>query len=281
MLKNYNAPNASVNITLIDVGEEDNAVINATPPTQRFHYIIHYVIAGNGIFKSSNQEHHKLMPGNAFAIYKHDTVYYESDHDAPLHYYWIGFNGYDSERLLQYLGFSKTNQVIRLKNQATIKEAFAKLLSSSSNNDTYATFSNFFECLKIIREANYEETPPVLMLDSLLSSAIAYMETNIYKRITIEDLVHELNVDRTAFSKKFKAKFNVPPHKYFLKLKLSKAALLLESSEYNIGQISELLGFTDNYIFSKTFKKHYGISPYTYRKLRRNKKSKKRLNFNE
>ncbi len=274
MLKNYSATNLSVDITVMDIGEEDNAVINAMPPTQRFHYIVHYIIDGKGIFKSSNQESHKLSAGDAFAIYKHDTVYYESDHNAPLHYYWIGFNGRDSEQVLQYLGFSKTKQVINLKNSSLVKEAFARLLSSAADKDIYATFSHFFECIKIIREANRNEAPPILVLDTMLSDAVAYMEANIYKQLTIENIVQHLNVDRNSFSKKFKAKFNIPPHKYFLKLKLAKAESLLEASEYNINQISEILGFTDNYIFSKTFKKYYGMSPYTYRKLRQKKKLK-------
>ncbi len=273
MIKHHNNSGLSVEITLIDVGEEENAVINPIPPNQRFHYIVHYIVKGKGIFKSSTQETYKLSAGDAFAIYKNDTVYYESDHNNPLHYYWVGFNGSDSEKIMQYLGFSKTRQVVPLKNFTLIKTAFDNLLYSNANKDAYNTLANFFECLKVIRQSNYTTPASVLVSDTLLSSAISYMETNLDKNILVEDVAKYLKVDRSSFAKKFKAKFNIPPHRYLLKLKLSKAEMLLEMSEYNISEISELLGFTDTYIFSKIFKKHYGISPNAYRKLRNFKKA--------
>ena len=278
MIKHYNNLDLSIKITLIDVGEEENAVINPAPPHQRFHYIVHYAVKGKGIFKSSAQETYKISAGDAFAIYKNDTVYYQSDHNNPLHYYWIGFNGADSEKIMRYLGFSKSKPVIQLKNFDMIKDAFNNLLCFNANKDSYNTLSNFFYCLKIIRQSNHTVPASTPVSDTLLSSAISYMETNLDKNLLIEDIAKHLNVDRSTFTKKFKATFNIPPHKYLLKLKLSKAEMLLEMSEYNISEISEQLGFTDNYIFSKIFKKHYGISPNAYRKLRKSKKASRSRN---
>ena len=278
MIKYHNNLGLSFEITLIDVGEEENAAINPVPPNQRFHYIVHYTVKGKGIFKSSTQETCKLSAGDAFAIYKNDTVYYQSDHNNPLHYYWIGFNGADSEKVMQYLGFSKNRQVIQLKNFDMIKDAFNNLMYSNANKDAYNTLSNFFYCLKIIRQSNHTVPASTPVSDTLLSSAISYMETNLDKNLSIEDIAKHLNVGRSSFAKKFKATFNIPPHKYLLKLKLSKAEMLLEMSEYNISEISEQRGFTDNYIFSKIFKKHYGISPNAYRKLRKSKKASRSRN---
>ncbi len=275
MIKGHSLANLSVDITITDIGEEDNAVINAKPPNQRFHYIIHFVVKGKGIFKSSAPETYKLSAGDAFAIYKHDTVYYESDHNNPMHYFWVGFNGSDSEKIMQYLGFSKARQVISLKNFNMVRTAFDNLLYSCSNEDAYNTFANFFECLKVIRQSNYSSEPSILVSDSILSSAISYMETNIDKNLLVEDIAKQLNMDRSSFSKKFKATFNISPHKYFLQLKLAKAEVLLSMSEFNISEIGEMLGFTDNYIFSKIFKKHYKMSPNAFRKMHQITKSKR------
>ena len=274
MIKNYNIVNLSTEISIIDIGEEENAVINAPPPTQRFHYILHYVLKGKGIYKTSSQDTYKLSAGDAFVIHKNDTVYYESNHNDPLHYFWIGFDGKDSEKILQYLGFSKVRMAIPLKNYKLIKSAFSKLICSYLNKDIYKMFANFFECLSVIRQANPTSQTDTTITDSLLSSSILYMENNLDKNLMIEDVARHLNVSRNSFSKKFKATFNTSPHKYFLSLKLSKAATLLESSEKNINEISDSLGFTDNYVFSKIFKKHFGVSPTTYRKMRQTKKDK-------
>ena len=282
MIKNYNIVNLSTEISIIDIGEEENASLNPPPPTQRFHYILHYILKGKGVYKTSSQNTYKLSAGDAFVVYKNDTVYYESNHNDPLHYFWIGFDGKDSEKILQYLGFSKARMSIPLKNYKSIKFAFSNLIYSYLNNDRYKTFASFFECLSIIKQANPISNTNEIITDSILSSSIVYMENNLDKNLMIEDIARHLNISRTSFSKKFKEKFNTSPHKYFLSLKLSKAATLLEASEKNINEISDLLGFTDNYIFSKIFKKHFGFSPTTYRKIHQTKKDKlNKRKFNE
>ncbi len=274
MVKHYVNMNSSINLTIIDVGEEENAATNAQPPSQRFHYILHYIIKGKGLFKSSTQETYKLSAGNVFVVYKQDTVYYESEHNHPLHYYWVGFDGSDSEKILHQLGFSHSNQVVTLNNHSSVRDAFHKLLYSYTEKDQFGNLSRFFNCLNVLKERRYGTTPtPVQNSDELLDAAIRYMENNLNKNVTIEDISNELHIDRSTFSKKFKTKFNTPPHEYFLRMKLTKAETLLEMSDYTISQISDTLGFTDNYIFSKIFKKYYGVSPNAYRKSRLAKKS--------
>ena len=51
-----------------------------------------------------------------------------------------------------------------------------------------------------------------------------------------------------------------------------KAIELLNSSEANITQISELVGFNSSSYFSETFKKFYNITPLEYKYQNSNKK---------
>lgn len=50
-------------------------------------------------------------------------------------------------------------------------------------------------------------------------------------------------------------------HQYII----SESKILLTSSNKNISQIASLLGFNDQYYFSRFFKKHTGLNPSTYK----------------
>ena len=49
-----------------------------------------------------------------------------------------------------------------------------------------------------------------------------------------------------------------------------KATLLLKNTKMPIGEVANKVGYSDSLLFSKTFSKHFSISPLSYRN---NKKS--------
>ena len=51
-----------------------------------------------------------------------------------------------------------------------------------------------------------------------------------------------------------------------LSLRMVNAQSLLENTEYNIGEIAEIVGYDNPLYFSRVFKKEYGVSPAQYRK---------------
>lgn len=101
--------------------------------------------------------------------------------------------------------------------------------------------------------------------------AIKYMKEHICERLEISDVCRALHYNKSYVFKQFKRTTNSSVMSYFMKLKIEKAKELLRESAMSISQISAFLSFdTPNY-FSKTFKKHTGYTPSTYRKLRRGK----------
>jgi len=49
---------------------------------------------------------------------------------------------------------------------------------------------------------------------------------------------------------------------------MANAQSLLESTEYNISEIAEAVGYDNPLYFSRLFHKHIGVSPTVYRKAR-------------
>lgn len=58
------------------------------------------------------------------------------------------------------------------------------------------------------------------------------------------------------------------PAQYVLSLRMVNAQSLLEHTNYNVKEISEIVGYDNPLYFSRVFKKEIGQSPAQYRKLR-------------
>jgi|GEM_PF-618848 len=61
-----------------------------------------------------------------------------------------------------------------------------------------------------------------------------------------------------------------PPTYILNQLSLYEARIKLSDNFLSIAQVAEDLGFTDQYVFSKFFKKHMGVSPLKFRKQAQN-----------
>ena len=63
----------------------------------------------------------------------------------------------------------------------------------------------------------------------------------------------------------FNKNFGMSPHNYVNKVRLEKAALLLEYEKMSIAQTAQAVGIEDEAYFSKLFKSYYELSPNSYR----------------
>ena len=53
---------------------------------------------------------------------------------------------------------------------------------------------------------------------------------------------------------------------YILAIRINNAVSLLESTDYNVTEISTIIGYDNPLYFSRIFKKQKGVSPSDYRK---------------
>ena len=99
-----------------------------------------------------------------------------------------------------------------------------------------------------------------------LASAIAYIEKNYCENINITELSHIAGYSERQFSRLFNITFSTTPNLYITNLRIQKSQQLLITTNLSIGEISWSCGFEDQNYFSRTFKKHTGMTPTEYRK---------------
>jgi AraC-like DNA-binding protein len=97
---------------------------------------------------------------------------------------------------------------------------------------------------------------------------LLYIHQHIYEpeKLKAESLAAHFNISLNYISEYFKKHTQGGMQQYIINYKLSLIEIRLRHSDLRLNEIAAEFGFTDESHFTKTFKKHKGISPSAYRK---------------
>lgn len=99
---------------------------------------------------------------------------------------------------------------------------------------------------------------------SLCNMIVNYMLDHRSENITIDEIVRYSGSNKTTIAKVFRNNFDMSIMEYFIHMKINTAKKYLREDNYNISQISDLLGYSGIHYFSRQFKKVTGMSPTEY-----------------
>ena len=103
--------------------------------------------------------------------------------------------------------------------------------------------------------------------NKIVEEIILYFEEHYAEKISLELISENMYVSPFYISKIFKMVTGDTPIRYLINIRLDKAKELLESStDLNVREIADSVGYDDAYHFSKLFKKRFGISPTAVKK---------------
>lgn len=127
--------------------------------------------------------------------------------------------------------------------------------------------------LKELSTGNSTEEEPPINFESYdktkVVAAIANFINNNYSQdISLNRISRNMYLSPVYISKIFKEEIGESPINYLIKVRLSKAAELLEKGSISIKNVARQVGYSDAYYFSKLFKKYYGVPPSKYSKER-------------
>lgn len=98
----------------------------------------------------------------------------------------------------------------------------------------------------------------------IFNRVVDYLNKNIAKRLTIEQICHDNLIGRSQLQKIFRDKSGLGIIEYFSKLKIDTAKTMIRTEQLNFTQISEQLGYASIHYFSRQFKKITGMTPSEY-----------------
>lgn len=110
---------------------------------------------------------------------------------------------------------------------------------------------------------------------SSISWVKQYIDDNYTAALNLETLSNKVGLNRYSLIREFKKLYQISPIEYMLQCRYREAKFLLETTDRNIGNIGQQLGFCSANYFSQCFQKRFGLSPSDYRKACREKEKQK------
>lgn len=112
-------------------------------------------------------------------------------------------------------------------------------------------------------DAQPEETDYTSQLDKeFLDKVMKVIEEELSdSEFSINDFCRMLGMSRTSVYNKIKTLTGQGPNDFIRIVRLNKAKELLVSRKYSIGEVANMVGFSDPKYFSTCFKKQFGTSP--------------------
>lgn len=99
-------------------------------------------------------------------------------------------------------------------------------------------------------------------LESVVMGAVA-------ENLTLEELAERCFVSVSTFKRRFRKRFSLPPHKWFIVRKLDLAYRMILATDVAVTEVARLSGFTNSSHFIAAFKRRYNITPASLRRQQR------------
>ena len=238
-------------------------------PGIKDHYKLHYVHSGRGILKVEDTIYH-LSKGEGFLICPNVLVSYTAISEDPWNYSWVAFNGVNAEAYLNRANLSVNKPIFRCIEEDRINNCFQDIFDSIKYEKSMdiKSLSSFYDLLSIlIEETNLITTDnsSTKHQETYIKQAIEFIDTNYSRKVSIEEIASYVGINRKYLSQLFSDILNISPQNYLINFRLQKACDLLTSTSLSINEISNSIGYNDQFLFSKIFKKYKGVSPKGYR----------------
>lgn len=238
-------------------------------PRGRLDFQLLYVASGKAHFYFNGTE--EIVTAGHMVIYrpKEEQRYYYYGIDQP-EVYWVHFTGNNVKNILRQYGIADSSHVIYTGTSLEYKKIFTQMIQE----------------LQMCRE-NYEELLVLLLrqifilirrhsvnrpktinsyLESEMERAVKHFHEHYNTAISIEDYAKSRGMSASWFIRSFKEFTGSTPMQYILSIRMMNAQNLLETTEYNVTEIGNIVGYDNPLYFSRLFKKQNGVSPSEFRK---------------
>lgn len=136
------------------------------------------------------------------------------------------------------------------------------ILKSTNYDDLIRTFQ------KIKLELDDQTQPAAKsgqdMAGKIIATIKAYVDEH-YKDVTLEDLAKLVHMNPDYLSKFFKKNAGMLFSEYLTQVRMNKAADYLGNIAYKTYEISEMIGYSNAFNFTRAFKNYYGMTPRDFR----------------
>lgn len=261
-----------VDLGLYQFGREDCEPAHSFGPAIRNHYLFHYILSGKGTFIWRDSKGHDhttaLKAGQGFMIFPGQITTYVADDRLPWEYCWLEFDGLRAKESLELMGLSVNQPIynpIHHEFETRMKEEMLYIVRNKKETPFHLIGHLYIFLDALTRSVKSYRTGTSKVRDFYIKEALAYIDNNYMKDISIEDIAESSGLNRSYFGKIFRESVGKTPQEFLINYRMIKAAQLLRMTCYPINEIGSAVGYPNQLHFSRAFKSVYGMSPRNWR----------------
>lgn len=108
--------------------------------------------------------------------------------------------------------------------------------------------------------------------EELVKKALLYVEQNIDNtEYSVDNLSRDVGLSRSQLYRKLQSITGLTPIEFIRSIRLKRAAQLLIKTQYNVSEITDMVGFSTHKYFNKYFKEEFGMTPTQFRNENNNR----------
>lgn len=183
-----------------------------------------------------------------------------------------------SDNMLKYsITFNRDNQNSELPLHGTVNDHIINSINFISEEYKQKLISSLslienrvFEVITLLmRIAGYRENNKgVENSDNhQLNLAKHFISDNIERNLSVGDVASYCHFSSRQLTRIFVESEGISPAKYINNEKMNKISECIKNTDLSLKQISEQFSYNNEHYFNTSFKKHFGITPFAYRKM--------------
>lgn len=188
--------------------------------------------------------------------------YYYADMDG-LEFYYLHFEGSNSHEICQRI-LSLKGPLVQKHDAAILADRVENAMRFYDEGKTENEFDESCRVYEILR-CLHGDTAEDARAASYIDIVTAYINENIERKITLEELADAVSLSSFHFSRRFKRDTGYSPIEYANRKKLDYAKTLLIRTDWPVMEIAEKTGFSFKGLI-RLFTREEGCSPLAWRK---------------
>ena len=262
----FNSTFNDTNLNILDSGyanlDTSWTNIHKPTPTSDPFSRIYYIESGSGTISYADKTV-ELNPGYMYLIPAYLPIYYKCSDTLRKVYFHLSLTTPSSIDLLAGLSDIYCEKITSKNMINSIRDSFLK---ASFMDIFYLKQTLYSDILKflikndILKENQIYKSP-------LVSEALNYINSHLSINLTINELANTLGASKSVLASLYKKETGQNIGQYIDSLVMERANYLLcHNPDLSISAISDMLGFCDQFYFSKKFKQKFYESPRALRK---------------
>lgn len=231
---------------------------------------IEYVAQGEGALVLRGRRC-RLVPGTVFTYgpqVPHDIT---TDASQRLLKYFVDFTGAEGLRRLRDAGLSP-GTVTQVATPNRVREIFDEVIRNGLRQTRFTPrlCAKLLECL-MLSIAEDAVAPGVVSSQAFTTylRCRQFIDEHFLELRTLAAAAAQCHIDAAYLCRLFRRFDHRSPYQHLLRLKMSRAAELLQTPGRLVKQVADELHFSDPYHFSRAFKTVYGVAPERFAEVRR------------